>query len=221
VAGNSPTEQSLHLGGTVDEFTGDPRVRDLWEGTRRERHLVIRSMHGDPWSEATFLSRVGTVIGHGLLWLVAVPLLWAGLLLVSFFGTAVVLALCDLNQPVEVHLGTAGSGGLADVIVGGSLLLSVLCVSHAIWSKLAVRENEIRRLRGFSNSDLVKAHDCWRQQKARDVELAQQGHAAWGRRREADYLAERIGKETREAVYRAGIELEKFHDFSERIAGRR
>ncbi len=219
--GSSVTERSLYLGGAADEFTGDPRVRDLWEGSRRERHLIIRSMHGDPWSEATFLSRVGTVVGNGALWLVAVPCLWAGLLLVSFFGTAVVLTLCDLNQPVERYLGTAGSGGLADLIVGGSLLLSVLCVSHAIWSKLGFRENEIRRLRGLSNSDLVKAYDCWRQQKARDVELAQHEHAAWERRREADYLAERIGEETREAVYRAGIGLEKFRDFSERIAARR
>ena len=43
----------------------------------------------------------------------------------------------------------------------------------------------------------------------------------FGKNREADYLAERIGDETQRAVYRAGIELEKFHDFSERIAGRR
>jgi len=41
------------------------------------------------------------------------------------------------------------------------------------------------------------------------------------RRLEADYLARRIGEETQEAVYRAGLQLDKFHDFSERIAGRR
>jgi hypothetical protein len=221
VAGHSSTERSLNLAGTADEFTGDPRIRDLWEKTRRERHLVIRSMYGDPWSEATFLSRVGTVIGHGLLLLVAVPFLWAGLLMLGFFGTAVVLALCDLNQPVEQYLGTAGSGGLADCLVWGSLVISVLCVSSLLWHKLTVRENEIHRLRGLSNSDLVKAHERWLEQKAREAEAAQREHDAWERRREADYLAERIGEETREAVYRAGIVLEKFRDFSERIAGRR
>ena len=57
--------------------------------------------------------------------------------------------------------------------------------------------------------------------KAREAEAARREHEAWERRREADYLAERIGDETQRAVYRAGIELEKFHDFSERIAGRR
>ena len=221
MAAHSVTGRCLHLGSTAGEFTGDPRLRDLWERTGRERHLIIRSMYGDPWSEATWLTRIGMVIGDGALLLVAVPFLWAGLGMVSFVSLAVIFALLDLNQPVEVYLGTAGSGGLADFIVGGSFLLSVLCVSHAIWTKLAVRENEIRRLRGLSNTDLVRAHERWLEQKAREADAAQRQHEAWERRCEADYLAERIGEETREAVYRAGIELGKFHDFSERIAGRR
>ena len=178
-------------------------------------------MYGDPWSEASWLTRIGTVVGNGALWLVAVPFLWAGLLLVSFFGTAVVLALCDLNQPVEHYLGTAGSGGLADCLVWGALFLSVLCVSSLLRHKLAVRENEIHRLRGLSNTDLLKAHERWLEQKAREADAAQRQYEACERRRETDYLAERIGEETGEAVYRAGIELEKFRDFSERIAGRR
>ncbi len=221
MAGSNFIERSLHFGGSADEFTGDPRVRDLWEETRHERHLVTRSMYGDPWFEGSWLTRIGTVVGNGALWLIAVPFLWAGLGMVSFVSLAVIFALLDLNQPVEVYLGTAGGGGLADFIVGGSLLLSVLCVSHAIWTKLAVRENEIRRLRGLSNTDLLKVHDQWREQRAREAEAAQREHEAWERRREADYLAERIGEETHEAVYRAGIALEKFRDFSERIAGRR
>lgn len=221
MAGSSVTERSLYLGGAADEFTGDPRVRDLWEGSRRERHLIIRSMHGDPWSEASWLTRIGTVVGNGTLWLVAIPFLWAGLLLLSVFATAVVLALCELDEPVEHYLGTAGSGGLADCLVWGSLLLSALCVSALLRRKLAVRENEIRRLRGLSNSDLLKAHDRWLEQKAREADAVQRQHEGWERRREGDYLAQRIGEATREAVYRAGIELEKFRDFSGRIAGRR
>ncbi len=222
MAGHSFTGRSPDLGGgTSDGFTGDPRVRDLWEGTRRERHLIIRSMYGDPLSEASWLTCIGTVVGNGALWVVAVPFLWAGLMLLSFVGAAVVLALCDLTEPVEHYLGTAGSGGLADCIVWGSLLLSALCVSALIWRKVSFRESEIRRLRGLSNTDLVRAHDGWLERKAREAEAAQREHAAWERRREADYLAERIGEETREAVYRAGIELEKLRDFSERIAGRR
>ena len=59
------------------------------------------------------------------------------------------------------------------------------------------------------------------EQKARQAEAARRQHETWERRREADYLAQRIGEETREAVYRAGLELEKFHDFTERVAGRR
>lgn len=218
---SSYTDQLRQLGGAADEYTGDPRLRDLWERTRHERHVLIRSMYGDPWSEASWPSRIGTVIGNATLWLVAVPFLWAALLMIIFFATAVVLALCDLNKPVESYLGTGGSGGLGDVIVGGSLLLSVLCVSFAVWGKVAFRETEIRRLRSLSNADLVKAHDRWREQKAREAEAARREHEAWERRREADYLAERIGEETRQAVYQAGVELEKFHDFSERIAGRR
>jgi hypothetical protein len=204
-----------------DEFTGDPRIRDLWEKTRQERHHLIRSMYGDPWSEASWLSRIGTIFGSGVLWLVGIPFMWAALLMVIFFGTAVVTALAGCEKPVETYLGTGGSGGLGDYIVFGSLAVSILVSSFAVWGKIAFKEHEIRRLRGLSNTDLLKAHDRWREQKAREAEAARRQHAAWERRREADYLAQRIGDETREAVYRAGLDLEKFHDFTERIAGRR
>jgi len=218
---NDAADQRRQFGDTTDEFTGDPRIRDLWETSRHDRHGIIRSMHGDLWSEATLLGRFKTVVGYGLLWLMAVLFLWAGLGMVSVVGLAVIVALLDVQQPVEVYLGSAGTGGLADLIVGGTLLLSVLCVSHAIWSKLAARQNEIRRLRGLSNTELLRAFDRWRDERARAAEMARRESEAWERRREADYLAERIGEETREAVYRAGVELEKYHDFSERIAGRR
>ena len=139
----------------------------------------------------------------------------------SFFATAIFLTFYDENAPVEQYLGHGFDGGVGDWIIGGSLLVSILLMSFAVWGKEATREREIRRLRGLSNTDLLKAHDRWKEQKAREAEAARREHEAWERRREADYLAERIGDETRRSVYQAGIELEKLHDFSERIAGRR
>ena len=204
-----------------DEFTGDPRVRDLWEQSRYERHGLIRSMWGDPWAEASWVTRIGRVLSHGFLWIIGVPFIWAALVMTSFFATAIFLTFYDENAPVEQYLGHGFDGGVGDWIIGGSLLVSILLMSFAVWGKEATREREIRRLRGLSNTDLLKAHDRWKEQKAREAEAARREHEAWERRREADYLAERIGDETRRAVYQGGIELEKFHDFSERIAGRR
>ena len=204
-----------------DEFTGDPRVRDLWEKTRHERHFLIRSMWGDPWAEASWPKRIGRVLSHGFLWVIGVPFMWAALVMTSFFATAIFLTFYDEKAPVEKYLGHGFDGSVGDWIIGGALLLSILLATFAVWGKEATRESEIRRLRGLSNTDLLKAHDRWREQKAREAEAARQEHEAWERRREADYLAERIGDETRRSVYQAGIELEKFHDFSERIAGRR
>jgi hypothetical protein len=204
-----------------DQFTGDPRVRDLWEKTRHERHIVVWSMWGDPWAEASWPTRIGRVLSHGFLWVIGVPFMWAALMMVSFFATAIFLTFYDENAPVEKYLGHGFDGGVGDWIIGDSLLLSIVLATFAVWGKEATRESEIRRLRGLSNTDLLKAHDHWREQKAREAEPARREHEAWERRREADYLAERIGDETRRAVYQAGIELEKFHDFSERIAGRR
>ena len=178
-------------------------------------------MYGDPWAEASSLSRIGTVVGHGLCWLVGVPFVWGVLMMAIFFVTAVVLALGDLNKPVEHYLGTGGSGGLGDFIVWGSLLLSVVLMSFVLWGKLSCKEAEIRRLRGLSNTDLLQAHARWLEQKAHEAEEARQRHEAWKRRSEADYLARRIGEETRHAAYQAGIQLEQFHDMSDRIAGRR
>jgi hypothetical protein len=206
---------------TPDEFTGDPRVRDLWEKTRYERHLLIRSMYGDPWAESTVPARLGIVLSNGIFWIIGVPFLWAACCFVVLMGAAVVMALAGCEKPVESYLGSGGSGGLGDYIVGGSLVLAVLLASFAVWGRTAGNDAEIRRLRGLSNTDLLKAHDRWREQKAREAEVARRQHEAWERRREADYLAEQIGKETRRAVYQAGIDLEKFHDLSERIAGRR
>ena len=204
-----------------DEFTGDPRIRDLWEKTRHERHVLIRSMWGHPWAEASWPTRIGRVLSHGFVWVIGVPFMWAALVMISFFATAIFLTFYDEKAPVEQYLGHGFDGGVGDWLVFGSLALSVLLVSVAVWRKEATRESEIRRLRGLSNTDLLKAHDRWREQKAREAEAVQRQHEAWERRREADYLAERIGDETRRGAYAAGIELEKFHDFSERIAGRR
>ena len=103
----------------------------------------------------------------------------------------------------------------------GTFIVSVLASSIAVWGRTAGNDAEIRRLRGLSNTDLLAEHDRWREEKAREAERARRENDRFERRQEADYLAERIGEETREAVYRAGIELEKFRDFSERIAGRR
>ncbi len=203
------------------EFTGDPRIRDLWEKTHHERHILIRSMWGDAWAEASWATRIGRVLSHAFLWVIGVPFIWGALVMISFFATAIFLTFYDEKAPVEKYLGQGFDGGVGDWLVFGSLALSVLLVSVAVWRKEATRESEIRRLRGLSNADLLKAHDRWREQKAREAEAARQQHEAWERRREADYLAERIGDETRRAVYDAGIQLEKFHDFSERIAGRR
>jgi hypothetical protein len=204
-----------------DQFTGDPRVRDLWEKTRHERHLLIRSMWGDPWAEASWPRRIGRVLSHGVLWVIGVPFMWAALVMASFFATAIFLTFYDEKAPVEQYLGHGFDGGVGDWVVFGLLVLSVLLVSVAVWGKEATRESEIRRLRGLSNTDLLRAHDRWREQKAREAEAARREHEAWDRRREANHLAERIGDATRRAVYQAGIELEQLHDFSERIAGRR
>lgn len=194
---SSLTDERRRLRGVPDEFTGDPRIRDLWDKSRHERHVIIRSMHGDLWVETSWLSRMGTIVGTGALWLVAVPLLWAGMMMLSFLGVAVVIALGDLNQPVAHYLGTGGSGGLGDIIVWGSLVVSVFSVSYLVRRKIVFREREIRHLRGLSNRDLLKAHERWRQQKAREAEAARRGWDAWERRREADYLAKRIGEEMR------------------------
>ncbi len=204
-----------------DEFTGDPRVRDLWEKTRHERHVLIRSMWGDPWAEASWPTRIGRVLSHGIFWIIGVPFMWAALVMMSFFATAIFLTFYNEKAPVEQYLGHGFDGGVGDWIIGGTLLLSILLATFAVWGKEATREQEIHRLRGLSNTDLLQAHERWRAQKAREAEAARREHEAWERRREADYLAERIGDETRRSVYQAGIELEKLHDFSERIAGRR
>jgi hypothetical protein len=117
---------------------------------------------------------------------------------------AFVIGVADLRQPVASYLGTGGSGGLGDIIVCGSLTLSVLCSSFLVGRKIVFREREIRRLRGLSNRDLVKAHDRWRQQKAREAEAARRANEAWERRLEADYLAQRIAEEIRRRCWAAG-----------------
>jgi hypothetical protein len=213
--------ERLPFGGKADEFTGDPRVRDIWDKSRRERHGLIRSMWGDPWAEASWLTRIGRVLSHGSMWVIGVPFMWAALVMTSFFATAIFLTFYDEKAPVEQYLGHGFDGGVGDWIIGGSLLLSILLITFAVWGKEATRESEIRRLRGLSCTDLLKAHDAWREEQARLAEARRRHWEAVERRLEADYLARRIGEETQEAVYRAGLQLDKFHDFSERIAGRR
>jgi hypothetical protein len=212
---------SGYSSGTPDEYTGDPRIRDLWEKTRAERHTLIRAMHRDTWAESTAPARLGIVLSNGFFWIIGVPFLWAACCFVTLVSAAIVMALAGCEKPVEAYLGTGGSGGLGDWLVFGSLGLAVLLASFAVWGRTAGNDREIRRLRGLSNTDLLKAHDLWKAQKAREAERARRENERFERRQDADYLAERIGEETRHAVYQAGIELEKFHDFSERIAGRR
>jgi signal transduction histidine kinase len=171
-----------------DEFTGDPRVRDIWEKSRRERHGLIRSMWGDPWAEASWLSRVGRVLSHGVLWVIGVPFMWAALVMTSFFATAIFLTFYDEKAPVEQYLGRGFDGGVGDWIIGGSLLLSILLTTFAVWGKEATRESDIRRLRGLSCTDLLREHDTWREEQARLAEARR-------RRAEMDYLAERIASE--------------------------
>src|SRR5690349_15146828 len=74
-----------------NEFTGDPRVRDIWEKSRHERHVLIRSMWGDPWAEASWLTRMGRVLSHGFMWVIGVPFVWAALVMTSFFAAATFL----------------------------------------------------------------------------------------------------------------------------------
>lgn len=204
-----------------DEFTGDLRVRDIWETSRHERHVLVRSMWGDPWREASWPTRIARVLCHGFFWLVGVPFTWAALVMTSFFATAIFLTVYDETAPVENYLGHRFDGGVGDWLVFGSLALSVVVVSVAVWGKEATRESQIRRLRGLSCTDLLKARDAWREEQARLAEARRRHWEAVDRQLQADYLARRIGEETQEAVYRAGIQLDRFHDFSERIAGRR
>ncbi len=212
---------SGYSSGTPDEYTGDPRIRDLWEKTRAERHTLIRSMHGDMWAESTAPARLGIVLSNGFFWIIGVPFLWAACCFVTLVSGAIVMALAGCEKPVEAYLGTGGSGGLGDWLVFGSLGLAVLLASFAVWGRTAGIDREIRRLRGLSNTDLLAAHDRWREEKALAAERARRENDRFERRMEADYLARRIGEETRQAAYGAGIQLEHFHDVSERIAGRR
>jgi len=95
-----------------DEFTGDPRIRDLWEQSRYERHGLIRSMWGDPWAEASWPTRIGRVLSHGIFWIIGVPFMWAALVMMSFFATAIFLTFYNEKAPVEQYLGRARFIGL-------------------------------------------------------------------------------------------------------------
>jgi len=127
-------------------------------------------MWGDPWAEASWLTRIGRVLSHGSMWVIGVPFMWAALVMTSFFATAIFLTFYDEKAPVEQYLGRGFDGGVGDWIIGGSLLLSILLTTFAVWGKEATRESEIRRLRGLSCTDLVKAHDAWRAEQARLAE---------------------------------------------------
>src|SRR6266849_7148303 len=88
---------SVNSSGASDEYTGDPRIRDLWEKTRHERHVLIRSMWGDPWGEASWPTRIGRVLSHAFLWVIGVPFVWAAILMLVFFATAVVMTMFGMD----------------------------------------------------------------------------------------------------------------------------
>jgi hypothetical protein len=192
------TDELRHLRGGPDEFTGDPRVRDLWEETRRSRHALIRIMHGDPWAEMTTLQKVAAIVASGFWFIVAVPFLWVALSWLGWMAYGIICML--LNVPSEEMLGRLGSfngGGLGNKILLGAFIASVLLSCFGVWGRLGGNEREIRRLRGLSNTDLLKTHDRWREQKRRELEAARRENDKWESRREADYLAERIAERLR------------------------
>src|SRR5262249_34562183 len=106
------SQRSPPLADRADGFTGDPRVRDIWERSRHERHVIIRSMWGDPWAEASWPTSIGQVLSHGFLWVIGVPFTWAALVMISFFATAIFLTFYDKQAPVEQYLGRGFDGGV-------------------------------------------------------------------------------------------------------------
>jgi hypothetical protein len=58
----------------------------------------------------------------------------------------------------------------------------------------------ITRLRGLSNTDLLHEHDRFLAAKQRAARVAAEDDTRDERRQEADYLARRIGQETRKGV---------------------
>jgi hypothetical protein len=195
--------RSGHRNHRIDEFTGDPKVRDIWESSRANRHKVIRIMHGNSWAEASLLERARRLLSHAGLWIVGVPFVWAALLMVIFFATAVVMALLDMNEPVEKYLGHGFDGGIGDWIVFGSLGLSVALNLVIIWGKEANREREIRRLRGLSNTDLLKDYDDWNAERLRRLQAMnrtlEEANRRYERQLDNDDLARKVGQETLKA----------------------
>jgi len=190
-------------GAPGDEFSGNPRVRDIWESSRANRHKIIRIMHGNSWAEARVLERAGRLLSHAGRWIIGVPFVWAALLMVIFVAMAVVMTLLDMNEPVERYLGRGFDGGIGDWIVFGSLGLSVILNLVIIWGKEAQREQEIRRLRGLSNTDLLKEYDEWKAERLRRLQAMnrtlEEAHRRYERQLDTDDLARKIGHETLKA----------------------
>ena len=180
-----------------DEFTGDPLIRENWEKTRKERHLIIRSMLGDLWCEKTAPQKIATVFTTCFWWVVSFPFIWAALAAVSLF--IVSFALVPYDQPIEKYLGHGFDGGLGDKIMVCTAIASVLLSSFGAWSRTAGNDREIRRLRGLSNTDLLRYHDNWLAAKQRQAERDRLDTARMERAFENAELARRIGQETLKA----------------------
>ncbi len=203
MAASSYTEELRHRAGAGGEFTGDPRVRDLWEKTRYERHLLIRSMLGDRWPEKTKLQRIVTVFTTGIWWIVSIPFIWAALAAVTLFVTS--FAVVPYDQPIDRYLGHGFDGGLGDKIMIGTGILSVLLSSFGAWSRTAGNDREIRRLRGLSNTDLLAYHDRWLAAKAREAAREQADIERMQRQADARFVAEEMGKEMTRVLKQSGL----------------
>jgi hypothetical protein len=186
-----------------DEFTGDPRIRDIWARSRDKRHALIRAMLGDPWSEKTLPQRITTLFTTSFLWIISIPFIWAALAAVTLF--VVSFALVPYDQPIESVMGHGFDGGLGDKIMIGTAIVSVLLATFGAWGRTLGNDREIRRLRGLSNTDLLAYHDAWLARKAREAARDQADIERLQRQQDARYAAEETGRETIRVLKQSGL----------------
>ncbi len=197
------TDELRHRGGAPDEYTGDPRIREQWEATRDQRHLIIRRMFGDPWAEQSWPRRVNTVISTSFLWLIALPFVWAALAAITLFVVSFTLVPHDQN--ISNVMGQGFDGGLGDKIMIWTGGVAVLLATFGAYGRTFGRDAEIYRLRGLSNTDLLDYYEKWLRQKAAEAAERQRDIERWERRDDARYQAEEIGKEMTRVLKQSGL----------------